>query len=316
MKKLTVSVVVLLSLVFAGPIMHDNNLQKSSENQSFIEETEQFSRSDLLFDQTPTGYNALYSCQWDSVLPFWAKVADNFDVPFDAEVDSIVWWGGYWNPGAPGDIPDFWIEIYADSAGQPYHDAVYSERVSFTETFISTDYFVYSAVIPPFAASMGETYWIEFMATLVYQPQWGNNCSTPPNWGDGQEMYFKSEYFGDTTWTSATVVWGLPYESSFQIYGTEVGIEEGYGVVPETEHISFNTITNSKIIFTVALSSPTNVEARIFDLTGRVIGSIQNRRLPAGENMLEYRGQLSNGVYFVEVKTGNTSTMGKVLVVR
>lgn len=319
MKKLTIILVVLLVMVFAEPVTHSVNIETTDKNQTFVEETNPPFRSDLLFDQTPTGYNNLYACQWDSVMPFDAQVADNFNVPYDANVDSVVWWGGYWNPGAPGNIPDFWIEIFADSGsrGQPTQDPIYSERVSsYTETFIATDYYIYSAVIPPFAASMGETYWIEFMPTMVYPPQWGNNCNTPPNWGDGQEMYFKSVYFTEPLWVTATYQFGGPYESSFQIYGTAVGVEEGYTEISEIEHISFNSITSGRISFTVALSSPTNVEARIFDLTGRVVGTIGNRRLPAGENILEHSNLLSNGVYFVEVKVGDTSTMGKVLVVR
>ncbi len=174
----------------------------------------------LLFDQSATGYYAFYACQWDSVYPFWARIADNFTVPYPATVDSLVWWGGYWN-GTPTPPLDFWIEIYEDSSGMPKQNPVYQERVSFTETNLG-QYYKYEASIPPFNAQPGVTYWITFMPTLVYPPQWGNNGSWPgntPGWGDGQESYFKSDYFGYPTWTNATTVFGNPIETSFQIYG-------------------------------------------------------------------------------------------------
>jgi len=180
---------------------------------------------DLLWDQAPTAQGAFHACQWDSTFSFDPEVADNFVLAADATVDSLVWWGGYWNPGAPGPPLDFWIKIYPDSGSGmgPQQTPIYVERVAFAEHVILADYHWYEASIPGFSAAAGVTYWIVFQPTLVYPPQWGNNCDTL--WGDGQEHYFKSAYFGYPTWVPATSVFTYPYESSFQLYGTAGGGE-------------------------------------------------------------------------------------------
>jgi hypothetical protein len=180
----------------------------------------EYNRSDLLFDQHATHYNTFCACQNDSAMGFYPRIADNFSVTSNANVDSLVWWGGYWGT-MTNSITDFLIEIYPDSGGGlgPMQDPIYSARVGFNETDLG-GWYIYEAVIPPFAATAGVTYWIVFQPFLTFPPQWGNNCDVPPAWGDGQEMYFKSPYFSFPDWTTATTVFGFAYESSFQIYGT------------------------------------------------------------------------------------------------
>ncbi len=224
-----------LILIFALVVFADNNTDaqnqhtmptlKSPINVGISQEPILGDRSELLFDQAATGYYTFDACQWDSVYPFEAEIADNFSVPFETDVDSLVWWGGYWN-GTPTLPVDFWIKIYEDSTGasgpQPKQAPIYVARVSFTEQNLGL-YYQYTAKIPPFHAFPGTRYWIEFEPTLLFPPQWGNNCSWPannPGWGDGQQMYFKSAVFGFPQWVPATTVFGNPHESSFQIYGT------------------------------------------------------------------------------------------------
>jgi len=292
--------------------------------QTIDMETEPGSRSDLLFDQPAADppYN-LGSSQWYSVLALDSKIADNFDVPYQANVNSVVWWGGYWNYGPDtNEVIDFWIEIYPDSAGnnQPMQDPIYSERVSFEDVFLGAyanfNHYRYSANIPPFLANPGETYWIVFMATLFFQPQYGMQIDTFPAQGDDQIGYFKSNYFGYPEWIPTSSLWGGQYELAFQIYGSVTGVEEEYTGITNVGDISFNSITNDKIRFKIFLQSPVNVEARIFDLTGRVVGTMVNALLPAGEKVYEYNNTLPTGVYFVRIKAGDITKIVKILVVR
>jgi hypothetical protein len=177
-------------------------------------------RQTLLWDQAATQYFTFCACQWDSVYPFEAELADNFELTDDATIDYVVWWGGYWG-GTPTPPIDFWIKIYPDSGAGlgPKLNPIYTQRVPYTETLIDpgNNYYYYEAAIPPFAASAGVRYWIVFEPTLVFPPQWGNNCSTL--WGDGQQAYQAFELLGTPKWTDATTVFGSPYESSFQLYG-------------------------------------------------------------------------------------------------
>ncbi|MCK4941501.1 hypothetical protein KAS45_05360, partial [candidate division WOR-3 bacterium] len=182
----------------------------------------------LLWDQAATQYVNFAASQWDSVMaggPFDPEFCDNFDLAADATIDSVIWWGGYWN-GTPAPPLDFWIKIYPDSGGGngPMQTPIYSERVSYTETLISAvdQYYYYEATIPPFAATAGVTYYIVFQSTLIYPPQYGLNVSDVL-WGDGNEGYFKSAYFAFPDWLPATIPFGVAFESSFQLYGTAGG---------------------------------------------------------------------------------------------
>lgn len=177
---------------------------------------------DLLFDQNSPSQGAFGACQADSAMAFYPRLSDNFVLTIDADIDSIVFWGGYWNPGYPGSPLGYNIEFYPDSGGGngPCQDPIYFQEVMFTETQISGDWCVYEGAIPPFSVAAGDTYWLVTQMLLTFPPQFGTNCSSPPDWGDGQEGYFKSEYFGYPTWVTATTVFGSPYENGFQLYGS------------------------------------------------------------------------------------------------
>jgi hypothetical protein len=328
MKNLAIILVILVffsnGLLLADQLPKPTtNIESNIENQIFTMKKEPGYRSDLLFDQPPPGYDPwnIGSAQWDSIISLDSRIADNFTVPYQANIDSLVWWGGLWNLNG-NHILDFWIEIYPDSTGnnQPKQDPIYCERVPFDEVLIDTYpafvYNRYSAVIPPFLADSGETYWISFMATLIFPPQSGTQIDTFPGMGDSQQGFFKSDYFGCTEWTSTTDFWGSPFEIPFQVYGNPYSIEEDNTTVPNTGDILFNSITNSKIRFNIKLTSPMHVKAQIFDLTGRMVGTIIDSELPSGENVCEHDSKLPAGVYFVNVKAGEVTKMGKTLVVR
>ena len=283
----------------------------------------------LLFDQVATGNNAFCSSQWDSVWPFEDRICDNFTVPYDAEVDSVVWWGGYWSYPS-NSIIDFWIEIYPDSVGfsQPKQDAMYSERVGYTETSLVT-YYQYEAVIPQFQAFAGETYWIQFMASLLFPPHWGNECSWPgntPGWGDGQECYFKSDLYGYLQWTSATTVFGYPYESSFQIYGTSVSVSEENGKLLLVFGLSQNTPNpvsdrRTTISYTTTRTGP--VTLKVYDSAGRLVRALVDRQHEnPGLKTVYWDGRNNNnrpvaaGAYFFRLQAEDRTATKKMVVVR
>ena len=184
---------------------------------------------DLLYDQSATGQWYFIQCMHDSTYPFTTKLCDNFSVSMLSVIDSVVWWGGYWSYPS-NELVDFTIEIYGDSTGQlhPYEEPFYSERVAFIEEDLG-GYYKYSALIPACTVYADLNYYITFMATIVFPPNWGNNSSYPgqtPGWGDGNEAYFKSDLFGYDEWTPVSEVNDEPFESSFQLYSLSVSIDE------------------------------------------------------------------------------------------
>ena len=311
-----------LSPTLTGP----NKPLLSNQKQSLVGTD----RSDLLFDQQPTGYNTLDACQNDPIGVFYPRIADNFTVEYDASVDSLVWWGGFWNFDPDTHyITNFNIEIYPDSAGfnQPMQAPIYTQTVAFTETFISVDYYMYTAVIPPFAASTGETYWIVFQPFLTLYPQWGNNCDEPPAWGDGQQQYFKSASFGFPLWTPAITVFGRYDETSFQIYGTTVGVTGNPG---ETSTLDFgllqntpNPFRNGKTAISYTTSRNGSVRLSIYDNAGRLIKTLIDRtNESAGHKTIYWDGMDNNnrsvaaGVYFYKLTAEDRTATKRMVFVR
>ncbi len=326
MKKIVILTMclVLVSMLSAATLQtkSPNTLEKS-----IVQTVDITGRSDLLFDQHATFNNNLYACQWDSVMPFVARITDNFTVPYEANIDSVVWWGGYWNPGAPGVLPNFWIEIYPDSTvpNQPAQNPIYSERVPYTEVFMATDRYYYEAVIPLFHAYPATTYWIVFMPTMVYPPQWGNDCAIPPDWGDGQPAYFKSDYFGFPLWTPIATALGYgALESSFQIFGSATGIEEQPGKPGEPLSFGFTTVpslTRGRTTIEYITSISGNVALAIYDYTGRPIRTLINANEPAGTKTVYWDGKdnthssVADGIYFVRLEAqGKTATQKLVFI--
>lgn len=181
------------------------------------------SRGVLLFDQAATGYYSLYADQIDPGYPFEFEFADNFTVPFMAFVDSIVMWGGYWN-GTPVPPTDFLFKIFEDSVGytRPKVNPIFTQNLAYLETNLGTYYQYECPINPPILLQPGQTYWVVCEANLTFPPQFGIDGSWPgnsPEWGDGQEAYFRAPLFGYNDWVNATTVWGSPVEGAFQIWG-------------------------------------------------------------------------------------------------
>lgn len=223
---------------------------------------------------------------------------------------------------------DFWLEIYRDSTGfdQPVQAPLYSERVPYIEIDLG-DYFQYEASIPPFAAEAGQRYWIETMASLVFPPNYGVNVSYPantPGWGDGQEGYFKSDYFGYYQWVKATDALGEPFESSFQLYRTSQGVAEMPADRQEGP-VLFQNQPNP------VLRGGTMIEFRtaggegslcIFDSSGRQVRLLWEGNAVAGAERVIWDGRdesgaaVRSGVYFYRLVLNGTVRSRQMIVMR
>ncbi len=284
---------------------------------------------DLLFDQSATGMNAFCQSMIDSAYPFESRIADNFEVPYDAHIDSLVWWGGYWSM-ATNQIVDFQIEFYEDSTGyqQPKQEPMYAERIVFSEIDLG-GYYRYEASIPQITIFGNQVYWIAFIARLVWPPSWGNNCSWPsnsPGWGDGQESYFKSSLFGYDVWVAASSSLGEPYESSYQIFGSSEGIEEEQNM-PDQPDICIleadqNPVTDDCIVLTYNIIENAHVMLRVFDCTGRLVKTIVASHQLAGIKTVHWNLQdkgcscVQNGTYFIVLETGMKKDILKLAILR
>ncbi len=80
--------------------------------------------------------------------------------------------------------------------------------------------------------------------------------------------------------------------------------------------MTFSTITRGRIELKVNLLSQGLVEARIYDLAGRVVERFGSVILPAGESVIGHESKLPSGVYFLEVRTASDTRVGKLLVIR
>jgi len=151
----------------------------------------------------------------------------------------------------------------------------------------------------------------------------GQSTANPTAWDNRNvEECFRVNSPGTGKWklmVAGQSVPNAPMGYAFAITGDIsriVGVEEGNVTIPVTENISFSSITTGRIVFNITLPTEANVQARIYDLTGRVVEEIINAKLPAGENRYEHNSNLTSGVYFLEVKTDNMTKINKLLIVR
>jgi len=152
----------------------------------------------------------------------------------------------------------------------------------------------------------------------------GQSTANPTTWDTRNvEECFRVNSPGTGKWklmVTGQSVPNAPMGYAFAISGDVspivVGVEEGNVTIPVTENISFSSITTGRIVFNITLPTEANVQARIYDLTGRVVEEIINVKLPAGENRYEHNSNLTSGVYFLEVKTDNITKIDKLLIVR
>ncbi len=80
--------------------------------------------------------------------------------------------------------------------------------------------------------------------------------------------------------------------------------------------ISPNPIVRSgKLAFTLPVSA--NVRIRAYDITGRVVSDLLNRRLQAGAHVVPFDvTHLANGIYFVRIDAGKFKSVKKIIILR
>lgn len=95
------------------------------------------------------------------------------------------------------------------------------------------------------------------------------------------------------------------------------GIEENTNTyVPGTRISNFSTITKDKLHLEIYIGSTTDLNVRIFDLTGRVVDALINRNMSQGTHKIDKPIDLSCGVYFVEIDAGGLKQIDKLLVIK
>ncbi len=110
---------------------------------------------------------------------------------------------------------------------------------------------------------------------------------------------------------------GYAYAITGDVSRILVGAEETtQPVVVPINAVSYSTISRGRIELKVNLLNPGLVEARIYDLTGRVAERFGSVTLPTGESVLRHETKLASGVYFLEVRTATDSKVGKLLIIR
>lgn len=183
----------------------------------------------LLFDQfagTAATTNT-WSSQFDTNLPLVSQVADDFTLGTNATVQTIRFWGGFYN-GSPTTISSFNVRVYADAGGlptgtpgDPSGTALHSFTVS--ATALDTGAFVFGNSIfrydvnlgAGFLAAAGTTYWLSIQSVLSYPPQWGwaSQAST------GNSAALWGPVFGINTWRSDVILG----DTQFQLFGATGG---------------------------------------------------------------------------------------------
>jgi hypothetical protein len=224
---------------------------------------------------------------------------------------------------------DFWIEIYPDSDGfdQPMQMSIYSERINYME-FDLGDHSRYEALIPPFLAEAGQGYWIQTMANQIFPPNFGVNVSYPlnmPGWGDGQQGYFKSDYFGYPQWNSATAVFGEPFESSFQLYRTSQGVSETPAEDDERSLALLQNHPNPLMKGKTAITFRTaggQGSLRVYDASGRQVRMLWQGSAVPGTHRMYWDGRdersapVRSGIYFYRLETEEGSLSRQMVVIQ
>jgi hypothetical protein len=152
----------------------------------------------------------------------------------------------------------------------------------------------------------------------------GQSVANPSTWDDNNveeccRINSPETGFWHIVITGQSIPYG-PQPFAYAITGDigfTIGIEEYERTITPGSQINFfNSITKDKLNLEIVLNSSADVHGRIFDLTGRVVHEIINKRLAQGVHRIEQSIDLTSGIYFVEIKTDELHEIKKILVVR
>jgi hypothetical protein len=152
----------------------------------------------------------------------------------------------------------------------------------------------------------------------------GQSTSNPSSWDNRNvEECFRVNAPATGIWTITVTGLNVPYGPQGYAYAitgdvtqTIPGVEEHTGVyVPTTESRCASFVTAGTVNLSIALKHSSVVTARVFDLTGRLVTTLVNKRLEAGVHDLEGSLKTSSGIYFVEVTADAYHGIHKVLVI-
>lgn len=187
--------------------------------------------------------------------------------------------------------------------------------------------------------------WTDTAAAANANPTLVNDLNVTLTAPGGATYYRGNQYSGGqsvanpTTWDNrnveecfrinspATGVWRLTIAGQNvpnAPMGFAYAITGGIGVVgvEETnqrqikEDFSCNTISNKFLNLKITLTAQRLVTVNIYDLCGRLVEQVLNQKLAAGENRIDRELNLTNGVYFVELKVDDTRSFHKLVLIK
>ncbi len=131
---------------------------------------------------------------------------------------------------------------------------------------------------------------------------------------DGNVYYANNEI--DTEYMIAVI--------EMLLAGENVGIKPRESIItPEIQLVkAYPNPFNGSLNIIYTLSTPRNVNIKIFDLTGRLISGFELGLQPAGRQNLYWStgdrrtAGLSSGMYIYQIETGKTTTDGKILYLK
>ena len=149
---------------------------------------------------------------------------------------------------------------------------------------------------------------------------------------DVESHYYSKSYIGDSAVIDTTIVFfegvknhGWVYAAT---YGRGIFCTDAFGqkgvAVPSTKKIAkseglriYPNPTSGEATVSYRLDKDSQVSIRIFDLSGRNIATQQVGKRYAGENQTTLQcGSLPSGIYFIQIKSGEKTQNGKLVITK
>jgi len=93
-----------------------------------------------------------------------------------------------------------------------------------------------------------------------------------------------------------------------------LGVEEGLSTIPLVFSLSYNSPVSEKVIFRLAIPELSNVQLKIYDMTGRLVSIPVNGELIPSFYEIPFNPE-NKGVYFYTIESENFNNRGKFIIV-